>query len=242
MKSFKDRYVTEVYKSLHNSNQILVSSFHEIDNFTDRLKLFSALYDAEIIKPSTEDSFLECTSCSPDTYKGVFNLRIDPLKLKKIKCPICNSPITFYVPYELDTTIYNLVKVQDGIILKALEDKLKRHKIKHTLNVKELNDIELDCVYRLRKETYIVECKMYKQNTTQNKLESKIKEHFTKLIKDIERVQQHRNIPTEIIHPILLVNINNKDLLNSVMKTLKEKNAGELYQRGKIITIDQIPL
>jgi hypothetical protein len=241
MKTLKDRYVSEVYKSLHNSNQVLVSSYHDIDNFTDRLKLFSMLYDSEIIKPSTEDSFLECTNCPPDTYRGVFNLKINPLNLKKIKCPLCNSPITFYVPYELDAIIYNLVKEQDGTILKALENLLKRNKIKHKLNIKELNDIELDCVYRLKKETYFVECKMYKQNTTQNKLESKIKEHYIKLIKDIERVLKHKNTPIETTHPILLVNINDKNLLNSIIKTLKEKNSGELYQRGKILTINQIP-
>ncbi|MBL7912256.1 MAG: hypothetical protein JNJ41_14440 [Bacteroidia bacterium] len=242
LKSVKDRYVTEIYKSLHNSNQVLVSSFHDIDNFSDRLKLFSMLYDAKIIKPSKEDSFLECTSCEPDTYRGVFSLKINPIKLKKIKCPICNSAITFYVPYELDPVIFDLIKEKDGMILHALQNLLKEHRIKFKVNINALNDIEIDCIYKIKKEVFVVECKMYKQNTTQKKLESKIKEHFSKLIKDIRRIQDDKNDRTESTTPILLVNIHDSKLLNNILNKLKKANKDELYQKGKILTINEIPI
>jgi hypothetical protein len=244
-KSFKDRYVTEIYKSLHNSNQILVSSFHEMDNYADRIKLFSMLYDAQIIKPSSEDSFIECTSCEPNTYRGVFTLKINPEQLKKIKCPICNTSVTYYVPYELNKVIYNIVKEKDGLLLKALDDKLKRNKIRHTLNKTFLTDIEIDCLYAVKKKVYVVETKMYKQNTTPKKLQSKLKEHFAKLVNDTERIcaADTNPDPEEDVYPLLLVNIHDKKLLEDTMLQLKEKNKRNvLFQKGRIITINEVPL
>lgn len=242
LKSFKDIYVHEAYKGLYNSNQVLVSAYHDIDNFEDRLRLFSKLYESAIIKSSKEDSFIECTTCSPSTYKGVFQLRIDPERLRELKCPICNSRFTFYVPYELDMAIYNIVKAKDGLLLDALVHKLDGVKIKNEINSFHLNDIEIDCIYSIEKKTYMVECKMYKQLTAELKLKKKFKEHFSKLINDIIRIQQEENKTFEAIIPILLVNINNPKLLTETLVELRKDNEHELYQRGMIITINDIPL
>lgn len=242
LKAFKDMYVNQAFKGLYRSNQILVSSFHDIDNFENRLKLFSHLYESEIIKPSKEDSFIECTNCPPSTYKGVFQLKIDPQKLKKFACPICNSPLTYYVPYELDKDIYEIVKAKDGLLQDALVDKLKRNKITYELNKTHLNDIEIDCVYKLKDVVYVVECKMYKQVTTSTKLKSKFKEHYSKLIKDIIRVQKDAKQPTKGIIPVLLVNINDEELLNETLKEIKKANTEELYHSGQIITINKIKI
>ncbi|MES2288065.1 MAG: hypothetical protein V4547_20430 [Bacteroidota bacterium] len=242
LKAFKDMYVNEAFKGLYKSNQILVSSFHDIDNFEDRLKLFSHLYESDIIKPSKEDSFIECTSCPPSTYKGVFQLKIDPKKLQKFACPICNTPLTYYVPYELDKDIYEIVKTKDGLLLDALVDKLKRNKINCELNKIHLNDIEIDCIYKLNNIVYVVECKMYKQITTPAKLKSKFKEHYSKLIKDVVRIQKEANQPIKGIIPILLVNINDDKLLMEALQELKSTNPEDLYQRGQILTINKIPV
>lgn len=242
MKMFKDRYVSEVYKSLYNSNQILVSSFHDIDNFADRLKLFNALYDANIIKPSSEDSFIECTECLQDTYRGVFSLKMNPNQLKKMKCPICSSSVSYYVPYELDSTIYEIVKDKDGMLLQAIRDLLKRNRIKHDTNIPYLNDIEIDCQYQLGKELYFLESKMYKQNTDPRKLQIKLKEHFAKLIRDVERIQK-QNPEKLSITPLLVVNINDSQLLNKIATELKKLNASnELFSKAKIITLKDLPV
>lgn len=241
-KTIKEMYVNEIYKGLYTSNQVLVSSFHDIDNFQDRLKLFSTLYESEIIKPSNEDSFIECTSCPPASYKGVFQLKIDPLKLKELKCPICKNDLTFFVPYELDKTIYDIVKTKDGLLLDALINKLNSKNIKHEENKNYLNDVEIDSVYFTKDRAYVVECKMYKQETTDTKLKIKLKRHYSKLIKDIIRVQKEAQQPTDNIYPVLLVNLKNKALIIETLQELKEKNKGDLFQRGEILTITEIKL
>ena len=242
VKSVKDMYINESYKSLYNSNQILVSSFHDIDNFEDRLKLFSTLYDSEIIKSSKEDSFIECTSCPPLTYRGVFQLKTDPLKLRSFKCPVCDSPLTFYVPYELHKDIFEIIKSKDGMLLNAVNHQLTRNEIAHTLNPKYLNDIELDCVYTIGNKTYVVETKMYKQNTSIRKLKNKLKEHYSKLLVDIDRVQKSANQPIDNVVPILLVNINDYSLLQKTHDELKKLNKETLCQNGQIITINDLPI
>jgi len=217
----------------------LVSSFHDIDNFEDRLNLFSILYESEIISGSTEDSFIECTNCPPATYRGVLQLKTDPRKLREMKCPICNSPLTFYVPYELDKSIYEIVKSKDGLILDALLVKLRNGNLGFSINQVFLNDIEIDCIYKIEGMLCIVECKMYKQNTT-SKLESKLKEHLTKLVNDILRIIESGKFKNEKVKPILLVNISDNNLLNQVMNEVKNNNSHELFQGAKILTIEQI--
>jgi len=241
IKSFKDRYVSEVYKGLYNTNQVLVSSFHEVDNFKDRLKLFSNLYESGIISSSTEDSFLECTNCEPSIYRCVIALKTDPIKLKKFKCPICDNSLVFFVPYELNKEIYGIVKAKDGVLLDSLLNKLSTKKIEHSANKHFLNDIEIDCSYKLNGKLFVVECKMYKQLTTEEKLKKKFKQHFSKVVDDIMRIQKHYKKTTRSIVPILLVNINNPKLLSETMEELKKNNSHHLFQNGQIITINDIP-
>jgi hypothetical protein len=242
VKSFKDLYISEVYKGLHNSNQVLVSSFHDIDNFAGRLKLFSMLYDAEIITSSKEDSFIECTECHPDSYRGVISFKINPIRLKKMKCPICNSPVTYYVPYELNSHIYSLVKQKDGILLAAVEDLLKRNQLKFKLNEHHLDDIEIDCVYKIQKQIHVVECKMYKQNVPLPRLESKIKQHYTKLVRNIIRIQEDKGTNPDLLTPVLVVNINDKKFLETILKEMKKENTNKIFLRGVIVGINDLPL
>lgn len=240
LKCVKDIYVNEVYKGLYNSNQVLVNSYHDIDNFEDRLNLFSILYESDIIRGSSEDSIIECMNCSPGTYKGVFQLKIDPRKLNDLKCPNCNSKLTFHVPYELDKSIYEIVKSKDGLILDALLVKLNNGKFPYSINQTFLNDIEIDCITKIKDVTYIIECKMYKKNNTASKLESKLKEHFSKLIEDITRIIESGQYKNEKIMPILLVNINDFELINRVMTEIKVNNPDKLFQKGVILTIDKV--
>jgi len=89
VKFVKELYVNHSYKNLYNTNQVLVNTLNSEDNFQSRIKLFGELYDSKIIAPSKDDSFIECSHCDPLTYRGVFQLRLNPKKLKDLKCPVC---------------------------------------------------------------------------------------------------------------------------------------------------------
>ncbi len=128
------------------------------------------------------------------------------------------------------------------MLLKATLDLLKRNRIRCKTNQLFLNDIEKDCMYTIKKETYIVECKMYKQNTTHRKLESKIKEHYSKLLTDIKRIQDETGKYKGNIIPVLLVNINDSRLLNNIFGKVKRSNSNDLFNSRKIIAIQSLPV
>ncbi len=241
-KAIKDIYVNESYKSLYNSNQILVNALYNNDNFQSRLNLFSLLFESGIISPSNEDAFIECASCQPGTYRGVFQLKINPMKLKDMRCPVCSSDLTYYVPYELHRDIFNIVKLQDGLLHDALCDLLRTKRIKFKINQKYLRDIELDCIYKYGGVIYIVECKMYKITTTRDKLKSKVKENFGKLVSDIRRINESAKKDKEILRPILLVNIIDAKLLAEIETELKVINKDEISQQTSIINLSQLNL
>ncbi|MCF8307949.1 MAG: hypothetical protein K9I68_02975 [Bacteroidales bacterium] len=240
LKGIKDIYVNESYRSLYNSNQILVNALNNTENLYSRLQLFSLLFESGIIYPGNEDSFIECTNCEPGTYRGVFQLKINPKKLKELKCPICSSELTYYVPYKLHKEIYNIIKLQDGLLHDALCNLLTTNKIEFKTNQKYLNDIELDCVYKLDEAIHVVECKMYKINTTREKLNSKVKEDFSKLVSDISRIRESAKWSKENIRPILLVNIIDSVFLTGIETELKEKNKDEISQQTRIINLTQL--
>lgn len=222
VKFVKELYVNHSYKNLYNTNQVLVNTLNSEDNFQSRIKLFGELYDSQIITPSKDDAFIECSHCDPLTYRGVFQLRLNPKKLKDLKCPVCSNELTYFVPYQLHENIYKIVKSHDGLILDALKDKLFLNGIKFEINKKFLNDIEVDCIFRDGNRIFIVETKMYKQNnTTEQKLISKIKEHFSKLVKDVERIEKNEEFLGLEIVPLLIININNQNILRASQQYFK---------------------
>ncbi len=238
IKFIKELYVNHSYKKLYNTNQILVNTLNSEDNFTSRIKLFHLLYDNKIISPSSEDAFIECSHCDSGTYKGVFQLRINPNKLKDLKCPVCSKEVTYFVPYELHKEIYDVVKSQDGLLLDAYCNALESNKYKYKTNQHFLDNIEIDCIFSDGTFTYIVEAKMYKLNTETDKLKSKIREHFGKLIKDIKRLQKLPEFETIILKPILLVNVIDTILVQEIEAELKEKNTGILEQNTRILNLN----
>jgi hypothetical protein len=224
LKSLKDIYINESYKSLYESNQVLVNSLFDFDDFINRLKLFNHLYEAEIISASHEDAYVECTNCPPGAYRGTLQLKINPLKLKDFKCPICGNSLNYYVPYELHPEIYGIIKSKDGLLLDALRNLLTSHQIHYEVNQTFLNDIELDCLFYKEKESiYVVECKMYKINTLPQRLKSKMKEHYAKLLADVKRLEEEIFKNKEIV-PILLVNITQEDIIFEVKEELEHIN------------------
>ncbi|HBX51551.1 MAG: hypothetical protein A2275_04965 [Bacteroidetes bacterium RIFOXYA12_FULL_35_11] len=240
LKAAKDIYVFESYKSLYTSNQVLVNALHDKDDFISRLQLFNLLFDSGIISSSNEDAFIECTNCQPGTYRGVFQLKLNPLKLKELKCPVCSGHVSYYVPYELNKEIYEIVKAKDGLLLDALCDLLNKNSVEHKVNQTVLNDIEFDCVYKVNESYSIVECKMYKIDTPKAKLKSKMKEHLGKLISNIVRLKEAEPQNAVPVFPVLLVNINDHKLLNEVEVVIKSGNPDELTQIARICSIDQI--
>jgi hypothetical protein len=237
----KELYVNYSYKNLYNTNQILLNIKNEEDDFHSKIKLFADLYDSKIIYPSTDDAFIECVQCDALTYKGVFQLKINPKKLKDLKCPVCKNELTYFVPYKLDNEIYEMVKSQDGLILEALYNKLTSKNIYCSLNSKFLNDIDIDCLFKIDNKIYFVETKMYKQNdTTDDKIISKIKEHFNKLIKDVTRIFEENPdnyIDIDLI-PLLLVNIKDEKIINFCNEHFEEQlKLMKFFKNGKIVTL-----
>jgi len=236
----KELYVNHSYKKLYTTNQILVNTLNIEDNFESRLNSFHLLYESKIIKPSKEDAFIDCSHCEPLTYRGVFQLKLNPKKLKNLKCPVCSNELTYFVPYELDKEIFEIVKSQDGLLLDAYCEVLKSNNYQYQTNVKFLNNIEVDCIFKDNNYTYLVESKMYKQNTTKDKIKSKVREHFGKLIQDAERlllIDEFKNIA---IKPILLVNIIDIELISEVEKELKQSNLNSIAQSTKILNMSMI--
>lgn len=237
IKFIKEIYVNQSYKKLYNTNQVLINTLNSEDNFESRLRLFHHLYESKIISPSKEDAFIECSHCEPGTYKGVFQLSINPKKLKDLTCPICSKELTYFVSYKLDKEIYNIIKEKDGLLQNALCEKLKELAIPYKDNQKYLGDIEIDCLFKSKETVYIIETKMYKLNTTRDKLKSKVKEHFSKLVGDVERLLVLDEFKNESIEPILLLNINDNSILEEVNHELKIINRDEISQRTKIINL-----
>lgn len=229
LKFINELYINHSYKKLYNSNQILVNTLNSEDDFQSRIELFRHLYEGNIIISSTEDAFLECLNCDPGTYKGVFKLSVSPKKLKDFTCPICKNELTYFVPYKLDDNIYQKIKQQDGLLLDALVFKLEERGFICETNKIFIKDIEIDCMYNaiLSEEevTYIVEVKMLKINTEKNKLKHKIRKHYGKLNKDVERLQQELDeFRNKKIMPLLLVNVTDTSLVSEVHYELQQNN------------------
>lgn len=145
---------------------------------------------------------------------------------------------TYFVPYELNKEIYDIVKSQDGLLLDAYCNVLENNKYQYKTNQHFLEDIEIDCVFSDGIFTYIVEAKMYKLNTETYKLKSKIREHFGKLIKDVERLQKLPEFETIVLKPILLVNVIDSNLVQEIETELKGKNTEIIPQNARILNLN----
>lgn len=208
LRSVKDLYLNLNFQGLYDSNQILVNSLYESDNFKSRIKLFSILYDHNIIQDSGEDCFVECTNCKPGTYKGTLHLKINPKNLSKLKCIHCNEELTYYMPYTLNDDIFQKVNAKDGLISDVFEEICHTSEIPYKLNTNLLNDVEIDGVFEFNSISYVVEMKMYEHRAGKKKIKSKIKKHVQKLCDDLKRVRHVvYSDKKELLSPILLVNI-----------------------------------
>jgi len=238
IKFAKELYVNHSYKKLYSTNQVLTNTLNREDDFQSRIKLFHYLYESGILTPSKEDAFIECSNCEPGTYRGVFQLRLNPKKLQELKCPVCSRELTYFVPYELHNDIYDIVKSQDGLLLDAYCNTLQKLNINYLVNQKFLQDIEIDCIFAIDDKTYIVESKMYKQNTTHEKLQVKLRGHFGKLLRDTQRIQGLPQFKNKILMPILLTNIIDTEFIKSVEKDLKNTTVPELVVNARIFNIE----
>lgn len=237
IKFIKEIYVNQAYKKLYTTNQVLVNTLNSEDNFESRIKLFHLLYESKIIGHSTEDAFIECSNCEPSTYKGTFQLKMNPSKLKDLKCPLCSKELTYFVPYKLHSDIYKIVKDHDGLLLNALKNKLDTHGYNYNLNKIFLEDIEMDCVFNASNVTYYVEVKMYKLNTSKQKLKNKVKRHYGKLVEDVSRITEGHLIKSTIA-PLLLTNINDDHILKEINEELLATRKTVTELNTKILNLE----
>lgn len=79
---------------------------------------------------------------------------------------------------------------------------------------------------------------MYKTNTTINKLKSKIREHYWKLIKDVERLSQLNEFQSSTLQSILLLNVLDRDLIIEIGKELRLTESGALVSYPMILNLD----
>lgn len=240
LRSVKDLYLNLNFQSLRESNQILVSSLHDTDNFKSRIKLFSILYDHEIIQDSEEDCFVECMNCKPGTYKGTLHLKINPKNLSKLKCIHCNEELTYYMPYMLNDELFQLVNAKDGLIANVFEELCRVNEIPYKMNEKVLMDIEIDGIFELNQVNYLVEMKMYEHRAGLNKIESKIKEHAQKLCNDIQRINKNLNPNGVILKPILLVNIMDNTWLADLQNSIHESSSDEWVKECRIMNVNML--
>ena len=238
-KSVKDLYAKSNFESYYSSNQILVNSLFSEDDFQSRIALFNKLFDVGVIAPSNEDAFVECVSCPSGTYHGSLQLKLSPNKLANLVCPVCSNKVNYYVPYHLNDLIYKIINSNDGLLLDALVHRLQQKKIPYKLNQTFLNDIEIDCWFDFNGSSYIVEVKMFKQNTTREKLEEKINEAYLKLLEDVMRILNDK--PDISVFPILLVNIPDQKYLDSIRNRFQNETISEYaLSRGRISCIEEI--
>ena len=234
-KAFKDIYLNEVRKGLYNSNQILLNALHDNEDFKSRSQLFNLLFESKIIGPSNEDSFIECLECDPGTYKGILQLKISPKKLNKLKCPICQEDLKYHVTYRLHDDIYNIIKLSDGLLHNSVNRLLDEFDIEFENNKIYYNDIEIDTEFNSNGIKYLIECKMYKLNTTIQKLTNKINKHFKKLITDSSRINTE-----SVIFPILLVNVTDESLIYEIEKSFTIECDTTNISTPRILNINQM--
>ncbi|MFC3809755.1 hypothetical protein [Lacihabitans lacunae] len=240
IKSIKELYVNNSYKRLYQTNQVLKNSLTGNVEFYSKLALFTELYEAKILNTSKEDSFVECIQCEHLTYKGVLQIKTSPQNLENLKCPFCNTELTYFVPYELNTEIYEVVKSKDGLLLDAFCNTLLENEINFSINDKFLGDIEVDCIFEDESKKYVAEVKMYKLNTTIEKLKSKVRNHFGKLKEDAERLLTLPEFQKKELIPILLINFQDNNFIDELQAELKLANKDELSQNIRILNLIQI--
>ncbi len=240
LRSVKDLYLNLNYQALYESNQILVNSLYDNDDFKSRINLFSILYDHEIIEDSGEDCFVECTNCKQGTYKGTLHLKINPKNLSKLKCIHCNEELTYYMPYTLNEELFNLVNSHDGFISDVFFEICSINKLKVSQNQKILNDIEIDGVFELSDVTYFVEMKMYEQKSGFKKIASKIKEHSQKICNDISRIRKEANPNRHVLKPILLVNVMDNEWLLQLEEEIHKSATDNVMKECKLMNVNML--
>lgn len=240
IKMVKELYINYSYKKLYSTKQVLTNVLDSEDDFNSRIRLFNLLYESGVIATSSEDAFIECSNCDQGTYRGVFQLKMNPKKLKDLRCPICTSQLTYFVPYRLHDDIYSIVKSKDGLLLDAYCQSIANNNFQYKTNQVFLEDIEIDCLFSANNFTYVVETKMYKQNTTRERLKNKMRASFGKLLEDTVRLQNLDEFTAAVLVPTLLVNVIDSELIGQVEKELKEQNSGPLAQNARIINIEKI--
>lgn len=219
----KNLQLNAAYKSMYNSNQVLVNSLHEEDNFQSRIHLFRLLYESDIIYNTGEDAFIECTNCEKGKYRGTISLEIPPSKLDKLVCPLCGEKLTYFISYGLHEDLYKLIKTKDGLLHGILVELLESNNLKFKSNLYYLDDIEIDCLAQMNNTYYVIEVKMFKLNTSENKLKQKVRASYDKLLRDISRLNEIDEFIHENLSPLLLVNISNSSLLNKIISEIKSE-------------------
>jgi len=196
-----------------------------------RIKLFEDLFELGILKYGKSKSYYECVNCPPNTFSGLFNTNIPPGKLK-LNCPACGEETFFAVPFEICEDIYKHIRHQDGVLFHAIHYLLREYSIRHNINVKIPEDIEIDmCILNGDTIVEIIEVKMFKRDRPEDTKVENLKQTFRQIEKMREKLaKQHPD--TCYLKYSIVSNIEDSETINkakvSIGTKLKEMNV-EIY-------------
>jgi hypothetical protein len=212
LRAIRDIYMSQLYQMMYQSNQIQLQALRDVDGFEDRVKLFEELFETDVLLYPREESFVECTHCDDQIYRGMLQMKLRPQKLKNLKCPACEKQLNYLVPYELNRELFEIINSQDGLLLHAAAQVLDNNGYEYELNQSVLGDIEIDCLAEVGDELWMIEAKMYKLETSDRKLASKITGHANALLKDARRI---KDADGQKLRLMLLTNITDAERLEA---------------------------
>lgn len=218
--AIRQAYQEVVLERLRNANRLTVHERWDTEHFQDRLPWLDLLYQDGLLKAGEEDVWYQCKHCVPGTFSGTGKWNFSPLKLANLECPVCGKAVEFLAPYRLSEPLFEAMTHHDGLILPALMHLLEERGWPYVSNVLIPPDLELDlCFDRPDGTRTVLEAKMFKLESTERKLRSKIVEAAHALNRVREELKRNRPVYAERQFA-LVCNVDQPDLLAEINQEL----------------------
>jgi hypothetical protein len=176
------KYYQNIYvRDLMSENEFYADVLYDKENFKSRLVLFDMLYEANALASSKYKAYYECTACNPGVFSASATVNVTPSKVR-LKCPACEKETFFAVPYEIDGSLFELIKSKDGLLFYAVKYLLDSRGYSCFENVHVPKDVEIDIVVRNKNGlvTDVFEIKMFKTDRPDDTTLSNLREALSK--------------------------------------------------------------